>query len=371
MITTEKSGKPTVVIAGASGVVGNAALSHYLNEGWDVIALSRRAPEIASDQPFRHVSVDLRDAAATKAALGGLGQVHQLFYAALFELPGLVPGWSDTRQMETNRVMLVNTVEGLADAGLEHVVLLQGTKAYGVHLKPLRVPAKERQPRVQHENFYWLQEDYLKSRAPELGFDWTIFRPQFIFGGVVGAAMNLVPIIGLYGILCREHDRPFSFPGGPSFVAEASDPRLIARAATWAKTSPSARSETFNITNGDVFSWREVWPTCAEALGVEVGPDQKRSMAEYLPTQEQEWNRLVEKYNLQRITLADFLGESHHYADYSFGYEAVDRGSDHGNAPAFLSAIKLREAGFTGVYDTEDSLPYWIDVLRSRRLLPW
>ena len=362
---------PTVVIAGASGVVGDAALSHYLDEGWDVVTLSRRAPETKSDLPFRHVSVDLRDAAATKAALGSLGPVHQLFYAALFELPGLVPGWSEVEQMETNREMLVNTVEGLADAGLEHVVLLQGTKAYGVHLTPLRVPAKERHPRVQHANFYWLQEDYLKGRAPELGFNWTILRPQFILGGVVGAAMNLVSIIGLYGILCREQGRPFGFPGGPAFVAEATDPRLIAHAATWAKASPNAHNEIFNITNGDVFTWREVWPACAEALGVEVGADEKRSMAEYLPTQKQEWDRLVEKYDLQRITLAEFLGESHHYADYSFGYQAEDQGSDHSSAPAFMSTIKLRDAGFNGVYDTEDTLPYWIDVLRRRRLLPW
>lgn len=360
----------TVVIAGASGVVGNAALEHYLDEGWDVVALSRREPPTQSSRPFRHIPVDLRDAAATKAALATVGDVTQLFYAALFELPGLIAGWSEDEQMRTNRAMLENTIEALTPSGVGHVVLLQGTKAYGVHLMPLRIPAKERQPRVQHENFYWLQEDYLTTRAAELGFTYTILRPQFIFGGVVGAAMNLVPIIGLYGLLCREQGMPFGFPGGAAFVAEASDPRLIARAATWALTATEATNETFNITNGDVFTWREVWPTVAEVLDVELGPDSKRSMAAYLPSQESAWAAMVDKYDLQRISLAEFLGESHHYADYSFGYEAVDRVADHGTAPAFLSTIKLREAGFSGVYDTEDSLPYWIEVLRQRRLLP-
>lgn len=360
----------TVVIAGASGVVGNAALDHYLDEGWDVIALSRRVPPTQSVREFRHISVDLRDADATRQALASVGEVTQLFYAALFELPGLIAGWSEAEQMRTNLAMLENTIESLAHANLQHVVLLQGTKAYGVHLTPLRIPAKERQPRVQHENFYWLQEDYLTSRAPQLAFTYTILRPQFILGGVVGAAMNLIPIIGLYGLLCREQGVPFGFPGGRTFVAEASDPRLIARAATWALTEPAASNETFNITNGDVFTWREVWPTVALELGVELGPDNKRSMAEYMPSQEAAWDAMVEKYDLQRLSLTQFLGESHHYADYSFGYEAVDRASDHGTAPAFLSAIKLREAGFGGVYDTEDSFPYWIDVLRQRRLLP-
>ena len=361
---------PTVVITGASGVVGNAALEHYLAEGWDVVAVSRRPPITSSDRPFRHLAVDLTDGDATREALQSLGNVDQLIYAALFELPGLVPGWSEDVQMRTNEAMLVNTVEALSNGGLSHVVLLQGTKAYGVHLMPLRVPAKERQPRVEHRNFYWLQEDYLKARAEQLGFTWTILRPQFIFGGVVGAAMNLVPIIGLYGTLCREQGRPFGFPGGPSFVAEASDPRLIAQAAAWAFATPAAHNETFNITNGDVFTWREVWPSCAAAIGVELGPDDKRSMASYLPTQEAAWQAMVEKYGLRPLTLPEFLGESHHYADYSFGYEADDRGSDHGTAPAFLSAIKLRQAGFSPVLDTEDSLPYWIEVLRERRLLP-
>ena len=361
---------PTVVITGASGVVGNAALDHYLDQGWDVVAVSRRPPITTSPRAFRHLSIDLTDREATAAALASLGKVDQLIYAALFELPGLVPGWSESRQMRTNEAMLINTVEGLRGSGMRHVVLLQGTKAYGVHLMPLRIPAKERHPRVQHENFYWLQEDYLTGRAADLEFTWTILRPQFIFGGVVGAAMNLVPIIGLYGLLCREQGRPFGFPGGPSFVAEASDPRLIAQASAWAYSTATAHNQTYNITNGDVFTWREVWPSCAEALGVEWGPDDKRSMAEYLPTQEAAWNGMVEKYDLQRLSLAQFLGESHHYADYSFGYEAVDRGSDHGTAPAFLSTIKLRQAGFTPVLDTEDSLPYWLEVLRERRLLP-
>lgn len=360
----------TVVIAGASGVVGNAALERYLEAGWDVIALSRRRPETGSTREFRHISVDLRDADATRAALGDLRGVGQLFYAALYEQPGLVPGWSDREQMTTNLLMLTNTVESLAGAGLDNVVLLQGTKAYGVHLMPLRIPAKERQPRVVHENFYWLQEDYLKGRAPEIGCSYTILRPQFIFGGVVGAAMNLVPIIGLYGALCREQGLPFSYPGGSSYVAEASDARLIADAALWASESPAAANETFNITNGDVFEWRDVWPALAADLGVEVGPDEKRSMAAFMPEQEGAWQALVAKYDLQPITLTQFLGESHHYADYAFGYQAEDAGADHSTAPAFLSAIKLRQAGFTEVLDTEDAFAHWFGVLRSRRLLP-
>ena len=87
--------------------------------------------------------------------------VTHVVYAALFEKPGLIRGWREHDQMETNRVMLANLFEPLQAAarGLQHVTLLQGTKAYGAHVAPIAIPAKERQPRHAHENFYWLQED--------------------------------------------------------------------------------------------------------------------------------------------------------------------------------------------------------------------
>ena len=53
----------TVLIAGASGLVGTAATESFLAAGYDVIALSRRRPEVATPVPFRHLALDLRDAA--------------------------------------------------------------------------------------------------------------------------------------------------------------------------------------------------------------------------------------------------------------------------------------------------------------------
>ena len=69
-----------------------------------------------------------------------------------------------------------NVLDGLAAAGdaVEHVSVLQGTKAYGYHLQKMRVPAKESQPRVEHENFYWEQEDLLTAASRERGFGYTI-----------------------------------------------------------------------------------------------------------------------------------------------------------------------------------------------------
>jgi nucleoside-diphosphate-sugar epimerase len=359
---------PSVLIAGASGLVGNAALERFLGrDGWtEVVALSRRRPEIDSTRPFRHLSVDLRDRGDAQEALDEVGDITHLVYAALYEKPGLVPGWLERDQMETNLAMLQNCLEPLfARGSLRHVTLLQGTKAYGIHVHPMPIPARERAPRDQHENFYWLQEDYLKDRAREHGFAWTILRPQLIIGRPWGVAMNLPPIIGAYAALRREEGKPFSFPGGVSYVWEAVDARLVAEVIEWAGESPAAVNEHFNVTNGDVFEWRNLWPGMAEVLGVETGPDEPMSVIEYLADKEELWSRVQERHGLRRIPLADIVGESHHYAEFCFACGATEP-----PPPAFSSRIKLQQAGFTGCYDTQETFNYWLRDLIGRRLLP-
>ena len=359
--------KRTVLIAGATGVVGHAALEHFTAAGdWNVIAVSRRQPELPEGFTGRHVALDLGDAAACRAAVEGLPPVSHLVYAALYEKPGLVRGWREQDQMQANLAMLRNLLDPLAARGaLRHVSLLQGTKAYGVHLHAVPVPAREDAPRDPHENFYWLQEDHLRERAAHHGFGFTLFRPQLVFGDALGVAMNLVPVIGAYAAICRELGLPFAYPGGPSNILEATDARLLARAMAWAADAPAARGETFNVTNGDVFVWRNLWPAIADALGVAPGPDEPRSIAEFLPAQAAAWDRVVQRHGLRTLPLAQMLGESHHYADFCFGYRAREA-----PPPVIVSTIKLRQAGFGDCIDTERMFRDWFAVLQRKRVLP-
>jgi nucleoside-diphosphate-sugar epimerase len=356
----------TVLVAGASGVIGEAAVAHFSALGRPVIAVSRRPPEDVAGRDVRHVAVDLRDSAATAAAAADLPPINHVVYAALFEKPGLVPGWYERDQMETNLAMLRNLMEPLAaKGGIAHVSLLQGTKAYGAHVHPIPVPARERAPRDAHENFYWLQEDWLRAAADRFGFGWTIWRPQLVVGGAVGAAMNVAPVIGVFAALAKAEGVPFGFPGGHPYVWEAVDARLIARACAWATESTAARNEIFNITNGDVFAWRELWPAFAETLGVEPGSDAPIRLAEWLPARSGRWDEIVRRHGLRPLPLAAILGESHHYADLCFAY-----GETTPRPPTFLSAIKLRQAGFHDVVDTEEMFRHWLQVLIARRILP-
>ena len=160
----------TVLIVGASGVIGAAAAEHFASlPGWRVLGVSRRAPD-PSPPNYRHMALDLTDAAACRAAADGFGNVTHVVYAALFEKPGLIPGWYEQDQMQTNLAMMRNLMDPLLAAAksVRHVSVLQGTKAYGAHVHPLAVPAREDAPRDAHENFYWLHPRRGGGRSLEL-----------------------------------------------------------------------------------------------------------------------------------------------------------------------------------------------------------
>ena len=362
-----------VLVAGATGNVGQAAVERFLEDpDYDVTALARRRPEVQARPRYAHVPVDIRDGSAVVAAIRDASQVTHVVYTALFEKSDLIAGWVDPDQIDTNRLMFANVLDALqaVDAPVRHISILQGTKAYGYHLAPMRIPGKESQPRVDHGNFYWTQEDLLIDAAASMGATYSIFRPQFIFGGVLGAAMNLVPVLGVYAALCHELGRPFSFPGGAPYVAEAVDSRLLAGALHWAADAPTAANETFNITNGDVFSWRDLWPSFARALDVETGPDEPMSLSRWLPEQEATWQRVVEHHGLRPLTLAAILGLSHQYADDAFAWTPDGSPLASRSAPVHLSTIKLRMAGFGQCVDTEEMFAYWLAHIRARRIVP-
>ena len=356
-----------VLVAGATGLVGEAAMDAFAAAGRQVVATSRRTPD-PMPAGVRHIAVDLTDAEACRAAFGGLTDVTHVVYAALFEKPGLIAGWREADQMETNLSMLQNLMEPLAATakGLQHVTLLQGTKAYGAHLKQPPIPARERAPRDDHANFYWLQEDYLRAKAAERGFATTIFRPQIIVGAAWGAAMNPLLAIGAWAALRREQGlNALPYPGGVAHVMELVDPRLLGEAFVWAAEAPAAANQTFNITNGDVYAWPEVWPVIADALGMESGPDEPTRIAPILAESADAWARLAAKHGLRDIPLPALLGESHHYAD-----ALMRPGVDAIALPILVSTIKLRQASFAGCYDSEDTLRHWLGVMAERRLLP-
>jgi nucleoside-diphosphate-sugar epimerase len=357
----------TVLIAGASGLVGYAAMKHFGGDpGCEVIAVSRGRP----DETFgaRFVAADLTDARACAEVFGTFADVTHVIYAALYERPGLIAGWRDEEQIAINDLMLRNLMEPLEKAarGLAHICLLQGTKAYGVHARPMKVPAREgRSDMRELPNFYWNQEDYLREK--KRGKDWrfSIFRPVLIVGYSQGSAMNVIPAIGVYAAMLKEAGQPLHYPGGPPRVGQAVDADLLARCMAWAGEAPAARNETFNVTNGDVYSWQNIWPAIADSVGMAPGDAVPCSLEAEIRPREVDWSRIRAKHNLASPDLKSFVGLSFQYADYQMGF-----GRTESPPPSFSSTVKLMQAGFHEVMDTEAMFVKWLRVFQDKRLLP-
>ncbi|MEQ9195118.1 MAG: SDR family oxidoreductase [Parvibaculum sp.] len=355
-----------ILIAGATGLVGFAAMKHFAGKGYKVTALSRRKP--FETFGATHIPLDLTDRDACAEVVSGMGDVTRLVFAALYEKPGLVAGWLEADQIDTNRRMLENLFDPLEKAakGLRHVSLLQGTKAYGAHVRPLAVPVRENRDEMKEQpNFYWEQEDYIRAKQQGRDWRWTIFRPQIIFGFSLGAAMNLIPAIGVYGALLKEEGKPLAYPGGRASVLEAVDADLLAGAIAWAGARRDAGNEIFNVTNGDVFVWRNVWPAIADALGMEAGPDTPLSLGAEMPKHAAAWDAIRKKYDLAAPDIASFVGESFHYADFTMAY-----GAERETPAAIVSTIALRQAGFGEVIDTEEMFRKWFRLFQEKKLLP-
>jgi hypothetical protein len=104
---------------------------------------------------------------------------------------------------------------------LRHITIFQGGKAYGSDLGPYKTPAREDDLRLMSPNYYYDQEDLLKTRQKRGEWGFTVIRPGgAICGFSVGSAMNLILVIGVHAAICREMGLPLRFPG-PQKVYDA------------------------------------------------------------------------------------------------------------------------------------------------------
>ena len=168
--------KKTALVAGATGVVGRNLLKYLVSQDdWEIIALSRRTPDVAGE--YRHISVDLLDLDDCRTKLGpGLGVTH-IFFAAYVEKET----WAATVPPNVNLLRnLLDTVEPVSP-DLCHVNLMQGSKWYGNHLGPYKTPAQEDDPRHMPPNFTMTNKTlWRRGRRPNHGRG----RPRGLMGFV-------------------------------------------------------------------------------------------------------------------------------------------------------------------------------------------
>ncbi|MBA3676979.1 MAG: SDR family oxidoreductase [Sphingosinicella sp.] len=348
--------RKTALVVGAQGVIGRNLVEHLQGLGdWNVFGISRRGG--APAPRVRHIAVDLLDVAATEAALAGLKDVTHIFYAAFQDRPS----WAEL--VEPNVQMLVNVVTAIEAVapGLSHVSLMQGYKVYGAHLGPFKTPAREEDAGHMPPEFNVDQQQWLEARQAGKAWTWSAIRPSVVCGYALGNPMNLAMVIAVYASMSKELGVPLRFPGKPGAyhsLVEMTDAGLLARATIWAATDPGCANQAFNINNGDLFRWSEMWPAIAEAFGLEAAPPLPMNLDDIMSDKEPLWNAMVERHDLARNSYGDV--SSWRFGDFVFAwdYDVIADGS------------KARRHGFHEYVDTREMFLDIFADLRDRRVIP-
>jgi len=162
---------------------------------------------------------------------------------------------------------------------------------------------------------------------------------------------------------------PLRCPAGATRILEATDARLLARAVVWAGTTPACANETYNITNGDVFVWADLWPQLADFFGLELGPPHPISLQSVMADKGPVWEKIMARYGLQYGY--EELVASWEFADMIFAsgsHPSLGHGTT--TESILVSTIKARRHGFHDCIDTAEMFLECLADYRRRGALP-
>jgi len=347
----------TVLVVGGNGIIGRNAVDYLQSTGnWNTLVTS--ASPLDYDTAAPYVQLDLLDAQAVPQKAAQLREVTHVIYAAYIE------GKTLAAQTQVNLELLRNLVTGLEQVApnLRHITFIQGGKAYGAHLGRYKTPALETDPRHFPPNFYYSQEDFLREHSMGKAWSWTAVRPDMVVGFAVGNPMNLANLIAVYASLCKELRVPFRFPGSLKayeVLVNVTDATLLAKGMEWVSTHQECNEEIFNVTNGDIFRWQQLWPRFAEYFGVEYAEPITFPLQEYMADKAELWEHMVQKYGLKQHTLDELAQWG--FGDFIFNVEA----------DAFFDVNKLRRFGFHDMHlDSFTSFRNQFEHLKAEKIIP-
>ncbi|MDO9378377.1 MAG: SDR family oxidoreductase [Nocardioidaceae bacterium] len=351
----------TALVVGATGITGRALTQQLVDDGWTVLALSRRsATDVDGAIP---VQADLTDPESLAAALADARPTHVFLTAWIRQE-------TEARNIEVNSAIVRHLLDAVRPAGtVRHVALVTGLKhylgpfeAYGQGDLP-DTPFHEDEERLPYPNFYYDQEDEVFAAAERDGFTWSVHRSHTVIGHAVGNAMNMAQTLAAQAAICRETGQKFVFPGSRTQwdgLTDMTDAGLLAEHLRWAATTPAAADTPFNVVNGDVFRWRWMWPRLAEALGVEPAgfKGAPRPLEGQMVGTEDVWAKLASEHGLLEPDLERVASWWHTDGDLGRDIECL---TDMRNS---------RVAGFTGYRSTLDAFLAVFDTLRAERIVP-
>ncbi|TDZ27552.1 Uncharacterized protein C8034_v009766 [Colletotrichum sidae] len=396
----------SAIVTGATGILGREIVSRLgKNQGeWKTVYALSRSKKDEYAPNVKHASIDLTASAEEMAEnLKGV-EAEYVFFSAYLQKETEQENW------DVNGDMLQNFLAALEKTGaaakIKRILLVTGAKQYGVHLGVPKNPMEESDPWQRGDpfppNFYYRQQDILRDFCEEKSHvSWTVTYPNDVVGFAKGNFMNLATSVGIYAAVSKELGRDLEFPGSETFYTKFdsfTSARLHAEFCEWAVKEPKAADQAFNVVNGDVESWQNLWPKVARRFGMRVKQDQFASHSELASVSDlcetpplslvaeqtglkseiepskleqridltkwsqqeevkQAWDRLADREGLEK--------DAFEKATWAFLGFVLGRNFD-----LVISMSKAREMGWTGYTDTWLSLSDVFKDLEAEKVLP-
>lgn len=235
----------------------------------------------------------------------------------------------------------------------------------------IQAPFKESLPRIPEpyasKIFYYGQVDELAKLAKGKKWTWTEVRPDVIVGFVPNTnAMNAAGPIAYYLSLYRQlqgEGAEVPFPASQkAWKATHTDTSayILSRFEIYAALHPeNTAARTFNIADGDVITWSDVWAGIVGYFGLKPGqPDPSwGSIKDFFHQHEKEWEGVVQKNGLVKRKEND--------TTWDFAQAIMNRDVD-----SEYDLTAAREAGFTGTVPTVNAYTRVFDKMRAAKFIP-
>ncbi|CAF4781111.1 unnamed protein product [Rotaria sp. Silwood1] len=362
-------------IWGANGISGTAMVDLLIekssNEWSHIICISRRPFQLdIKDDRIDFISIDILTATVDEI-VNELEKVNGRTITDVFHYTYIEKKDEDELD-KINKILLEKALEAcvkIANKTIQTFSLQTGYKYYGVHKSNedlAELPFIEDAPRHKGSNFYFTQEDLLKDYALKHEWKYIITRPSIIIGLAKGNFMNFAVTIALYATIQKELGQPLLFPGNRKAWNRISDHSTAsnnARFQLWTVLNKNIRNETFNIANGDLVRYRDLWPKIESYFNI---PHHEQilnenevqiKLAEYMPKNKDVWIRIAQRENLDE--------KAFDYATWAFADGSLKSPNDrHGD----LS--KARRFGWTIEVDTFDGYIQCFDRLKQLKVIP-
>ena len=370
-------------ITGGNGITGSAILEYLVTQTkpseWSRLIVTSRSPFKTTVQDDRITFLPLDFSKDSKTLANEMRTFcHEVTHAYF---SSYVHKDDFTELNTANQALFENFLAALLDVTprLQNVTLQTGGKYYNVHLGPVPSPAREEEPRRESPigNFYYQQEDYLAERQKGQKWTWNVIRPEAIIGYTSKPnGMNSALTYAMYILVCKELGQEAKMPTNQVYFEgfdDLSDSQIIADMTIWASTTSHTGNQAFNVTNGDYFSWRYMWPRLATYLGVSATSDQvftksrpqegevqlELSLAEWAADKRETWERICDREGMPQAK-ATWDAGTWHYQDWVFQRTWC----------ATLSINKARKFGWAGHLDSFDSITRAFDKFASLGQIP-